>query len=872
MREKVRRLFNLNPGEDRKTAPFLILAFLWSVGSFGTLTLSEGMFLEHVGACRLPLSYLLTAISTIVLSTIFLTLLGRLAISSLLACALIGATALYSFFLFLLFQGHTSSETLWIFFKIIGWVAPVAINVCFWAFIDQYYDLQAAKRLFCLVNAVICLGDACGGALISFALGPLGIKGLIFLFSLSIGCSIPFVFLILRRRRPLGGMASERVVEKRSIGKLALETISSPFTLILMLFYFLMQLLAITTEYSYMDTFAASHEVGELAEFLGTIAMLVSLGNMLFGLFFYSRTVTKIGVNNIILIVPLFFALIFVSWVCKEALPIALFALIAREGMVYTFDDNNLLLLISGVPLKIKNQVRIAIESFFEPIGMLFGASLLFVFQTHSKVLGLLLSILGLVLVLFLRSHYLKAIFHNLLSHSLRFDKKAIERLQSLSKKEQKETESALFLHLKGSHETIKLLSYESLLKTENHKHLPRLLHELGRFSIPGRLRAIELVSESLFAKESVVVEHLERMKKRESHPQVKSALHFYFAKHGLKPTDGSALLKDLDSEHLGVKGAAILSLKATVPMARAHLEALFESKIDRELIMGLKILGLEKSEENIPRFIPYLKHPSNGVTRAAAEAISLSVNNDSTLLGLILPRLPKIRDSQTRLLCLAACEKIKDSTYVQDLILSGCALRGYERKILERIVLSFGGEITFHLLAIVKNESAPIRSRSLAASLLAKLNPPEFRAILHPLVKKEIERAHFYLYHAKTLPEEQSLSILENTLLVKTDESLGFIIDLLGTYGSFEETDILMGALKSKNRKMRADALETIEKMTPPALFTLLKPLLEENTSFYLKLGLAPLNLAALLDTLEHSPSAADRLIANTLKMGLVQ
>ncbi len=57
MEKAIRKLFNLYPGEVRRTAPFLILGFLWALGGFGALTLSEGMFLEHVGAHQLPVSY-----------------------------------------------------------------------------------------------------------------------------------------------------------------------------------------------------------------------------------------------------------------------------------------------------------------------------------------------------------------------------------------------------------------------------------------------------------------------------------------------------------------------------------------------------------------------------------------------------------------------------------------------------------------------------------------------------------------------------------------------------------------------------------------------------------------------------------------------
>ena len=80
---------------------------------------------------------------------------------------------------------------------------------------------------------------------------------------------------------------------------------------------------------------------------------------------------------------------------------LAIFGMIAREGLVYSFDDNNLNLLITGVPAKAKNQIRIAIESFIEPIGMFVAASLLFLFQGKAHLLGLTISIFALAIVSF---------------------------------------------------------------------------------------------------------------------------------------------------------------------------------------------------------------------------------------------------------------------------------------------------------------------------------------------------------------------------------------------------------------------------------------------------------------------------------------
>ena len=886
MAATLRKLFNLYPGEGRSASLFLALGFLWSLGAFGGLTLSEGMFLEHIGSKELPFSYLLTASSMCILAAILLFALSRLSIPHLLFCVIssfIGCNLLLYFLLSV--PELVTTATLWYLFKIIGWIAPVAIYICFWAFIDQYYDLQDAKRCFCLFSSILYLGDACGGGVISYGLDLIGVPGLLLLFSLALFASLPFIYLIVKRRKTV---PEESIDGNPPHGSLSLKPIfksilSSPFTLVLMLFYFLMQLIAITTEYTYMDAFekafATSEKAHTLTEFLGKLAMWVSLGNMLFGLFFYSRTVTRIGVNNIILIAPLFFLGIFATWSWQETLLLALFAFIAREGMSYTFDDNNLLLLISGVPSKVKNQVRIAIESFFEPIGMLIGAALLLLLQSQSKRLGLALAFISLLVVFVLRSQYSKAIFHNLMAHSIRFGKKASDWIGNYSKKEKKRAENDLLAGLKKNDEVIQLLSYEYLLKMENAALLPRLLNQAGRFSIRGKLKVIELLSESPFSHETIVIEKLEQWRKMLPHPTVRSAIYFYFAAHRLARAE--QMIQHIDSEHLHLKAAAILTLK-TFPEKISHsllalekLKGLLNSADEKEICMGLTLLGVEKRSDHLKELLPYLNSPKTNVARAAAKAICLCSDPSSKLFGpLILSSLAFTTDAEVRKYLLGAIDKMSDMNLVKELILISRHFRPLERIQIEEMGLAFGEDLVTPLSDLIQDQMHPIRARLLAGKILGRLSNFTLRHLLRPLILDEIERAHFYFYHAKKSGNIQGeeRSILENALLASYRSSIDFAVQMLAIAGSLEECEVLSCAIVSKNRKIRGHAIETLEKSADPTLFVLLKPFLDERhperlLESYLKKEAKPLQLNQLLDFMETSPSLANQIVSRTLK-----
>lgn len=541
METSFRKLFNLYAGEEKSASLFAILAFIWSFGAFCGLTLSEGMFLEHVGAQSLPKAYLTVACSMFVLATLFLFALNKISLPNFFLIVLLGGIFLFLIAYFLLATGLGTYRGYWFAFKVFGSIFATVIATCFWGFVDQYYDLQDAKRLFCLFNSATFLGDACGGALISLGLETFGVSGLLLIIIALLCSTIPLIYYIIRKVSPVLDESSEGIqsVEKRSFKFLLDKVLNSRFTVYLMASYFLLQVLAIVTEYSYMDTFdkiftgsdvpltgpVTFKELQEnrLTEFLGTCSAWVSLGNMLFGLFIYSRLVKKVGVNNIILVSPAFFLTVFLAWTVNDVLFIAVLGLVAREGMVYSFDDNNFNLLITGVPGKVKNQIRIAVESFFEPAGMLVSALILFFLQQESKFVGLFLAMITITIILILRAHYSKAIFQNLSENALRFEKKARDWLMRMAKKDKKEAEYLLLNSLKDYEEPTQLLAYESLLKMEDPRILTRLMNQTNRLSIQGKIKIIQLLSESVFVREGQVIDRLERWRRMIPHPSLKA-------------------------------------------------------------------------------------------------------------------------------------------------------------------------------------------------------------------------------------------------------------------------------------------------------------------------------------------------------------
>lgn len=416
---------------------------------------------------------------------------------------------------------------------------------------------------------------------------------------------------------------------------------------------------------------------------------------------------------------------------------------------------------------------------------------------------------------------------------------------------------------------------------------LPHLLNQINRFSLPAKLKAIDLLSESEWAKEPVVVERLEKWRRILPHPTLKSAIHLYFARHALLRPE--KIMNDLHNEHLGLQAAAILSLKTTpyqsqlpsfLTLASEKLRLLLDSKIEREICTGLEILGYEKNSENLEVIFSYLKHPALNVTLAAAKALAHVASPDcKEFAPQIIERLFSTRDPQVRHYYLQALEKMQDQDSIRELILATIHFRPNERALVERFILEISNQQNAPtLLELVQDRFIHERCRLLAGKLLAKRDLNLLKNHLFSLAQKEIERAYFYFYHAKTIQKqipEYDLLILENALETGYHSVIDFVIQLLGAANSIDESEILSHTLRSKNRKLRAQAIETLQKACSTRLFTLLEPLiderpLEQKLRYYLKKGHIPLNLTQLLDTMVYSPSLTDQIVAIGLKAKL--
>lgn len=900
----LQRIFNIYPGEERNALLFACLGFLWAFGATCGLKFADALFLIHVGAESLPQLYIIVSCGMIIVASLLLYAFDKLSSYSIFLTVLSLGIGFYFFALFCVyFELGTHSAWFWYTLRTAGYFLFAILMTCYWTFIDQYHHLQDAKRLYSLFTSSIFLGGASTGGIMH-----LGVLNLSHLIILIIGL-LSFTYCWVKKIARDVPLVSHEDVEPESSGievsrsfRFLIQSIlRSRFTLLLMASNFLIQLLLVITEYNYMSTFD-EHFVtvqdvqqiegsteSRLTLFLGQWIAIVSVCNLLFGLFVYSRLIRRFGISSLLMITPTLLIIAFTGWSFNQTLFFPLIGFFVVEGTLYVIDDNNFNLLLNAVPTKLKYKIRVLIESFFEPVGMLISAILLNLFQAQSRLLGLILAICALAIALALRSQYLRAILINLSDNAIRFQRKAEEWLSQMPFKQRKASEKRLLSILRLKDHQAQLFGCEGLLAFEDAATLKELLASLSRLPLATKIQAIDLLEQSAFAKDSLVLDTLQLWMQNDPSPELRSAVHFYLAKQGLLHPDKA--LVDLKSPDLQLRGAAIMALRkslAYVPptiaayqqnLSTQHLRELLSSAHEAELCMGLQILGIEGNSQDVDTLIPYLRHPSLSIARTAAWSIAKIDHLDSARQApLLLDQLELTNDSDIRVACLKALGSTQDSSLVPAIIQASSHFKPIERRVAEDLVYRIGLRTVPTLLTMTKDVTLTDRQRLLAGRILGRLSLPQLRANLFDIIRQEIDRAYFYFYHAHTIQQaypNDDLSLLKDVLITDYYSVLDFIIQLLGVSGEVEDEELLARSLRSGSPKVRSQGIEALEKTCETVIFRLLQPLIDdiptrEKLSAYVKSGHKALSLTELLDRLATSPAQIDQIMAATLRYNL--
>lgn len=889
MAKLLSRLFNLFPGEEKSASLLALLGFLWAVAVTSGLKFADALFLLHIGSASLPVAYSISAGCMILIAAGLIYAFHTFSTHRIFIFALSCGVIFYLFsFSCFYFRIGLNEDWLWYALRVFGSIFFSVIVTCFWTFVDQYFHLQDAKRLFSLFSSMIFLGVATTGSIM--LLGLIEFQQLSLLIAATLTATIFLIIHIHKTLKPVhddSNIELDSVSYEESIKSFLKGVLSSKFTLLLMCMNFLIYISLVTTEFNYFASFDrhfhTTVNVGDEADakltlFLGKALACVSITNLIFGLFFFSRLLRKFGIGMLLPITPIILLITYIGWNLDDALIFALMGYFVVEGTLYVIDDSNFNLLLNGVPARMKHKIRVSIESFFEPVGTLVSAGLLSLSWLNPKLLGLLLSILLLIVALLLRKSYVKAIYLNLTVNLIHFQRTVLDWFHTFSKKEKKGIESRLLAILRQKDSGSKNFALQALIQIEDRTILKKVIHEVELSDVHEKEEFIRLLEDSPMKGDILIVEAAQRWLMEYQNPSLQSELMWYLAKIGLTHPD--KVIDELDNPQLKIQGSAILTLKSShadldpdeawqyKTKAYQKIKELLESQDTDKMVMALKILASDASQHDLEIVLTYLQHPYAAVQLEAAKTISqISLKNPGKTLPRLMHALSRADLSETRLLILKSLKRIIDSAHIEPLILQSTHFRPIEKRMVEEVVVSQGLKNVPLLLTLVKERSFHEKARLLAGKALGKLAVYQLRANLAGILKHEIDRAFFYLYHYHTVDN----SLLKDALKTGYYSVLDFIIQLLGTAGEIEDCELLSRSMRSQNLKIRSQVVETLEKSCEPQIFREIVPLIEESPpefkiSYYLKRGGKPLILKDLLCKMVESSSVADRIAAFTL------
>ena len=897
--KSLRALFSIYPGEEKNAFQFALLGFLWSFAISLGWRNADALFLLNVGAESLPTSYVIIACAMIVIASgmiyafhvyathrIFLGLLG------------IGVCFYVASHLALQWGIGAHAAWPWYTFRIFGWILYAVANTTFWTFLDQFYHLRDAKRLFCLFTSAIFIGIALTG--IVMRSGLIEFRELTLIIAATLLLAMGWIMRIVKKVQPIHSEydidAAPAAPEEASM-HLTLSAIRrSPFALGLMAFNFLLFITIVLTEYNYMFAFEATfggglaspaphEERAALTLFLGQCIAFASCFNLLFGLLVYSRLLRRFGLGTLLLISPLLLILTYTGWPFSATLFFPLMAFFVSESTFYVIDDNNFNLLLNGVPTKLKPKIRIFIESFFEPVGTLISAVLLSFVALESWLLALFAATCLFVAGLLLRSLYPKAICRNLMDNAIHFEKTPKEWLPSLSRKERKFSEARLLAILKMGDLKAQEFALEGLIDFDDPTILDKLLALLDQASAQTKVLFIEKLTHSSFSYERSVLERLITWE-QEAEAELKATLHLFLAKQGLLSPQKALL--DLKTSDPKLVSAALIALKRSAAfsspyttaelrtLAAQHLQELLGSEDEESILMGLRALAVDATPEDVNILIPYLSASLLPVARQAALIIAeIATPESAHHAPKLLEYLQTQTDSEFRLSLLKALGKMEDSALVYEILAQSLSFRPNEKRQIEKSVYQMGLRNVPTLLSILKDHHLQDQCRLLAGKILGRLALSQLRANLIPIISQEIERAFFYFYHYHTIQEaypQHKLQVLRDALLTSYHSVMDFIIQLLGVAGEVEDSEILSRSMRSSNPKVRSQVIETLEKTCDTDLFRLLQGLVDEvplpeKLRAYPK---RPLTLEELLNRLRASSSQVDQIAAAAISSAL--
>jgi hypothetical protein len=397
----------------------------------------QSIFLNKAGPQAYPLFFVVLAFAVWPLVALQGAVTRRLGVGRAfrinLAADAIAAIAIYA--AYVIREDSTVAFTAYVVFS----VAFELVMLHFWTFVSQHFNVLEGKRIFPVIAAGLSIGYILAGVTTT-VVAVYATEPLLFIWSFgSIAAAIMSRSLERTLFRPaFVDDADELLADQEAALKKhgvvavlrgALHYLTgNRLVLALVLLALTLQIASRVGDYLVAVLFvqATHNNLQSLTILIGNAWLASYVVQLAVSLFVTPWVLTKLGVKNAIMALPIFTLIGFTAVAIAPVLSTALFLFIVRNGLQTGMDDPVENVLGNALPAQVGPKLKLLLDNAVLPLAaVVTGVGLLVVQRTIAAsvealaVLGIVMGILFIVAALRVRALYVNAIYDRLRTHAL---------------------------------------------------------------------------------------------------------------------------------------------------------------------------------------------------------------------------------------------------------------------------------------------------------------------------------------------------------------------------------------------------------------------------------------------------------------------
>lgn len=413
-----RKLFDIRAGEGLKVSLMFFYGFL-IIASLSVLKpVRNSLFLVKLGVEKLPVVYILVALFSAVVASIYARYARKVKL-----IRLIMATLSISILSLLLFWYLLESDLRgdWLKYTLYIWVAifGVITGTQFWILANDIFNAREAKRLFGLIGAGAISGGVFGGIL-TYQLAPrISSENLIFL---CVGFLIVCQFLVwIVWKKSDHVVYRDRSARRRQAAKV--QSSDNPFKLVFSSRHltYLTGIISLGVIVAHLVDFqfsalakAAYPDADRLTAFFGLISSTLNIIAIAIQIFLTNRIIKNLGVAASLFFLPVALLVGTIAIFISPALWSAIMVKIGDGGFKHSINKASTELLILPIPSEVKVKAKTFIDVFIKNFAKGFGGIILIAMTAglgfsvqHISLIAIAMIILWIFLILRIKSEYI---------------------------------------------------------------------------------------------------------------------------------------------------------------------------------------------------------------------------------------------------------------------------------------------------------------------------------------------------------------------------------------------------------------------------------------------------------------------------------